>query len=60
MSWTDAVLMARKVHIALLAEPGMGLSDCNSAIARNPSGVAALLSPSMLAAMFMTIAPIAG
>ena len=29
-------------------------------MARKPSGVAALLTPSMLAAMFMTMDPIAG
>ena len=60
MSWTLLVLIARKVHIALLATPGRGLSRSRSAIARKPNGVAALPRPSMLAAMFMTIAPIAG
>ena len=57
---TEAVLIARKVHIALLAVPGRGLSFSRSCIARSPSGVAALLRPSMFAAMFMTIVPIAG
>ena len=57
---TDAVLIARKVHIALEATPGRGLSCSKSRIARKPSGVAALPSPSMLAAMFMSIEPIAG
>src|SRR5689334_1066974 len=42
-SWMLAVLIARKVTIALLAVPGRGLSCWSSAIARRPSGVAALL-----------------
>ncbi len=60
MSWTELVLIARKVHIAFVAVPGCGLSLSRSRIARNPSGVAALPSPSMFAAMFMSIEPIAG
>ena len=60
ISWTELVLIARKVHIALEATPGRGLSVSRSRIARNPSGVAALPSPSMFAAMFMSIEPIAG
>src|SRR6266700_6903990 len=60
MSCTELVLMARKVHIALVAVPGRGLRDSRSAIARRPSGVAALPKPSMLAAMFISIEPIAG
>ena len=60
MSWIDAVLIARKVHIALEATPGRGLSFSSRLIARRPSGVAALPRPSMFAAMFMSIAPIAG
>src|SRR6266550_2298141 len=57
---TELVLIARNVHIALVAIPGCGLSVSKSRIARNPSGVAALPSPSILAAMFINIEPIAG
>src|SRR4051812_18684597 len=60
ISWIEAVLIARKVHIALVAVPGCGLSFCSSDIARKPSGVAALPRPSMFAAIFITIEPIAG
>ncbi len=60
ISWTELVLMARNVHIALLAMPGVGLSVSKSRMARRPSGVAAFPKPSMLAAMFITIDPIAG
>src|SRR5665213_461480 len=60
ISWMEAVLTVKKVHIALVAVPGIGLSFCKSAMARRPSGVAALRRPSMLAAIFMTIEPIAG
>ena len=55
-----AVFTARKVTIELLATVGRGLSFCKRAIARRPSGVAALLRPSIFADMFNTIAPIAG
>ena len=57
---TELVLMARKVHMALVAVPGRGFSNSKSFMARSPSGVAALPRPSMLAAMFMIIEPIAG
>src|SRR3954466_774274 len=60
MSWTEAVFMARKVHMAFVATPGCGLSVSRSRMARNPSGVAALPRPSMFAAIFISIAPIAG
>ena len=60
MSCTLLVLIARKVHMAFVAVPGCGLSPSKSFMARSPNGVAALPSPSMLAAMFITIAPIAG
>src|SRR4029077_17922716 len=60
ISCTDAVLIARNVHMALVAVPGCGLSDSRSRIARKPSGVAAFPRPSMFAAMFISIAPIAG
>src|SRR5437016_5012662 len=57
---TELVLIARKVHIAFDATPGRGFNDSKSRIARNPSGVAALPRPSMFAAMFISIEPIAG
>ena len=60
MSCTELVFSARKVHIALVAVPGRGFSFSRSCMARNPSGVAALARPSMLAAMFMIIDPMAG
>ncbi len=57
---TDAVLITRNRICASLAVSGDGLSFCSSCIALMPSGVAALSSPSMLAPMFMVIAPSAG
>ena len=60
ISWTELVLIARKVHIAFVAVPGCGLSVSRSRIARKPRGVAALPRPSMFAAIFISIAPIAG
>src|SRR6266550_5827978 len=57
---TELVLIARKVHIALEATLGRGFNDSKSRIARRPSGVAALPRPSMFAAMFINIEPIAG
>ncbi len=59
-NWIELVLMARKVHIAFEATPGRGLSDSKSCIARSPSGVAALPNPSILAAMFISMEPMAG
>src|SRR5271154_5525452 len=56
----ELVLMARNMHIALVAVPGRGLSFSSSFMARRPIGVAALLRPRMLAAMFISIAPMAG
>ncbi len=52
--------MAKKVHIAFVAVPGRGLIRSRCPIAFSPIGVAALPKPSMLAAMFMTMAPMAG
>jgi len=54
------VLIARKVHIAFVAVPGCGFRRSSRCMARSPNGVAALLRPSMFAAMFITIAPMAG
>jgi len=59
-SWIELVLIARKVHMALVATPCLVFSSFSWTIARKPSGVAALLTPSILAAMFITIDPIAG
>jgi len=59
-SCTEPVFNARKVHIALVAVPGCGFSLSSSRIARSPRGVAALPRPSMFAARFNTIAPMAG
>src|SRR5436190_9906682 len=60
MNWIPAVLSAMKVTMAFDAVSLTGLSSCSSSIALMPSGVAALDSPSMFAAMFMIIAPMAG
>src|SRR6266487_2739143 len=60
INWMELVLIARKVHMALVAIPGRGLSVSRSFIARMPSGVAALERPRMFAAMFISIEPIAG
>ena len=54
------VLIARNIAIAFVAVPGRLLSLSSSCIALMPNGVAAFTSPSMLADMFMTMAPMAG
>jgi len=54
------VLMARKSTMALLAVPLSALSSSSSFMAFRPKGVAALPRPRALAAMFMTMAPMAG
>ena len=54
------VLIAKNKHIALVAVPLWGLRSFNSFIALRPNGVAAFPSPNALAAIFITIAPIAG
>ena len=54
------VLMARNRTIALVAVPRSPFSLSSSSIALMPKGVAALASPSMLAAMLRIIALIAG
>ena len=59
-SATLEVLIARNSAMASVATPGHGLSRLSSIIALMPNGVAALPSPSMLLAMFMIIALIAG
>src|SRR5688572_3733941 len=57
---TPAVVTAISVTIAFEAVSLSGLSVWSSSIALIPSGVAALLRPSMLAASASTIAPAAG
>ena len=52
--------MAKNVHIASVAVSFCSFSSWSSFIAFKPSGVAALPSPSILAAIFKTIDPIAG
>ena len=59
-SWMEAVLRARNVHMALVAVPGKGLRESRRRMARRPRGVAAFPRPSILAAIFMTMAPMAG
>ena len=54
------MFIAKKVHIASVAVSFCLFSSCNSFIAFSPIGVAALPSPSILAAIFNTIDPIAG
>ena len=50
----------RNISIASVAVSFLGFSSCNSFIAFNPSGVAALSSPSILADTFINIEPKAG
>ncbi len=57
---TELVLMARNMHMALVATPGVRFRVSRSFMARSPSGVAAFANPSMLAAIFISIEPIAG
>ena len=54
------LLSTRNMIMASVAVSFLSLSLCISCMARSPIGVAALSSPSMLAEMFMKIAPIAG
>jgi hypothetical protein len=54
------VLIARKSTIGLEATPGSGFNRSSSTIAFRPKGVAALPSPKMLAAKFITIELMAG
>ncbi len=59
-STIEEVLMARNSAIASVATPLFRFSLSNSTIAFSPKGVAALPSPSMFEAKFMTMAVIAG
>ena len=54
------VFKTRNMIIAFDAVSFFGLSSCRPSIALRPSGVAALSRPSMLAAMFMKMLPMAG
>ena len=54
------VLSTRNMIIGLVAVSFFGLRVCISSMAFSPSGVAALSSPSMLAAMFMKMLPVTG
>ena len=54
------VLMARKSTIGFEATPFTGFSLSSSAMAFRPKGVAALPSPKMFEAKFITIALMAG
>ena len=54
------VLMTRNIIIGLVAVSFFGLSCCRPSMAFRPRGVAALSSPSMLAAMFMKMLPTTG
>src|SRR5215510_15818367 len=58
--WIAETLIARNIAIASVATPGRGFRRSSSTIAFRPKGVAALLSPSVLLARFITIAAIAG
>ncbi len=65
MTWvgnrvTLAVFSARNSTMASLAVPRWGLRRSSSCMARRPKGVAALDKPRTLAAMFISIAPMAG
>src|SRR5437868_5024197 len=59
-SCTPEVVTAMNVTIALVATSLSGFNVCSSSIALIPRGVAALLSPSTLAARARTTAPAAG
>ena len=60
MSWREAVFIATKVTMALLALSLWGFNFCSSRIAARPKGVAALPRPSRLAERFMQMACMAG
>ena len=59
-SVSDDALSTRNRICALVAVVGSGLSFCSSCMALRPIGVAALSSPSALAAKFSVIRPSAG
>lgn len=54
------VLITRNIIMEFVAVSFFGFKSCSSFIAFNPKGVAALSSPSILAAIFIKIEPITG
>ena len=54
------VFSTRNIIMAFVAVSFLGFSSCSFSMALRPSGVAALSRPSMLAAMFMKMLPMAG
>ena len=60
ISVSPLVFSTRNIIIGLVAVSFLGFSSCNCSIAFSPRGVAALSSPSMLAAIFMKIEPVTG
>ena len=60
MSVSPDVFSTRNIIIGLDAVSFFVFSSCICSIAFSPSGVAALSSPSMLAAMFMKMEPVTG
>ena len=54
------VLSTRNMIMGLVAVSFFVFSSCSCSMAFSPSGVAALSRPSMLAAMFMKMLPVAG
>ena len=60
ISVSPLVFSTRNMIIGLEAVSFFVFRSCNCSIAFNPKGVAALSSPSMLAAMFMKMEPVTG
>ena len=60
MMVSPEVLSTRNMIMGLVAVSFLGFRSCSCSMARRPSGVAALSSPSMLAAMFMKMLPVTG
>ena len=54
------VFRTRNMIMGLVAVSFLGFNSCICSMAFNPNGVAALSRPSMLAAMFMKMLPMAG
>ena len=60
ISVSPEVFSTRNMIIGLLAVSFFGFNSCNPSMAFKPKGVAALSSPSMLAARFMKMLPVTG
>ena len=60
MMTSPEVFSTKNIIIGLLAVSFLGFSSCNPSMAFKPSGVAALSSPSILAARFMKMLPVTG